>query len=139
MIHEDYGGREKSYSKVWDMFHYNNTLYWTNPGGLNMEIFEEGFGFYHSVLKESLEMEHSILVHPTAHPVPFPLNPVENVQVLFDTEKAVVSWNNFEESRGCQNHWNQWKYSVKIICEDDSRGVNKVPCQRVFLIPTFKL
>jgi len=61
-------------------------------------------------------MDHISYAHQSAQPVPFPLNPPLNVQVIFSTRnKAMIAWDAPMKlnQRGC-HAWQEWTYELSI-------------------------
>ncbi|RXG61775.1 hypothetical protein Avbf_11014 [Armadillidium vulgare] len=71
----------------------NGKFFWTN----SLEVFSEelnGDVFYHNsyAFFSTGSFDHLLAVHKSGQPVPVPLNPPLNVQVLFTKESANIIW-----------------------------------------------
>lgn len=72
------------------MFVFNNLLHWANAeGGLEIEYFEEGFGFFQNNFEHQIDMESLVLLHPSQQVEPIPLYPPDGLQVILDQNSGI--------------------------------------------------
>ena len=77
------------------MFHYKEKLYWTlQSKGLIMEEGNENKGFFTSRIDSVLKSDTQTFFHHSSQPTPLPLNPIQNLNILFGYEGGESLHNN---------------------------------------------
>ena len=77
------------------MFHYKEKLYWTlQSKGLIMEEGNENKGFFTSRIDSVLKSDTQTFFHHSSQPTPLPLNPIQNLNILFGYDEAGESLHN---------------------------------------------
>ena len=77
------------------MFHYKDKLYWTLVSkGLIMEEGNENKGFFTSRIDSVLKSDTQTFFHHLSQPTPLPLNPIQNLNILFGYEGGESLHNN---------------------------------------------
>ncbi|XP_059085701.1 proto-oncogene tyrosine-protein kinase ROS-like isoform X2 [Tigriopus californicus] len=103
------------------MFTFNGSIYWTAGKVLNVLIEEEGFGHFHNSYEDKIDLSKAVFHHMSAQSVPFPLNPVTNVEVLFaPSDKlascstlAEIKWNESVNSES-KCAWQHWNHTIRL-------------------------
>ena len=91
-VHKNYGTyfngtRKQIFNQVKKMFHYKEKLYWTlQSKGLIMEEGNENKGFFTSRIDSVLKSDTQTFFHHSSQPTPLPLNPIQNLNILFGYE-----------------------------------------------------
>ena len=121
-VHDDYRNRRQSFDRVNDIFYYKNNLWWSlKPTGLVMETRYKDQGYFTNDLESNLNIGSSTFFHVSTQPTPLPLNPVQNVNVLFGFEEPKghqimrVDWTKPDllSKLGC-SAWQDWQYELTI-------------------------
>ena len=77
------------------MFQYKEKLYWTlQSKGLIMEEGTENKGFFTSRIDSVLKSDTQTFFHHSSQPTPLPLNPIQNLNILFGYEAGESLHNN---------------------------------------------
>ena len=99
-VHKNYGTyfngtRKQIFNQVKEMFHYKEKLYWTlQSKGLIMEEGNENKGFFTSRIDSVLKSDTQTFFHHSSQPTPLPLNPIQNLNILFGYDEAGESLHN---------------------------------------------
>ena len=99
-VHKNYGTyfngtRKQIFNQVKKMFHYKEKLYWTlQSKGLIMEEGNENKGFFTSRIDSVLKSDSQTFFHHSSQPTPLPLNPIQNLNILFGYDEAGESLHN---------------------------------------------
>lgn len=111
------------------MFNFNGSIYWTTGNVLNVLTEEEGFGHFHNSYEDDIDLSLAVFHHTSAQNVPFPLNPVTNVEIMFaPSEKpacstlAQIKW---EESVNgdSQCAWQNWNHTIRLTSDSGEDAV----------------
>ena len=80
------------------MFYYKEKLYWTllSSKGLIMEEGNENKGFVTSRIDSVLKSDTQMFFHHSSQPTPLPLNPIQNLNILFGYEAESLD-NNYKQ------------------------------------------
>ena len=66
------------------LFNYKNNLYWSlKPNGLIMENYYLNDGYFTTSIESNLKIDKLTFFHNSAQPTPLPLNPVDDINILF--------------------------------------------------------
>ena len=104
------------------MFYYKNNLWWSlTPTGLVMETKYKDQGYFTNDLESNLNIGSSTFFHASTQPIPLPLNPVQNVNILFGFEETNeqqilrIDWSKPDllSKQGC-SAWQDWQYELTI-------------------------
>lgn len=99
-----------------NMIIYNRKLYFTKGENISWEEYhEEEKMYYHNVYNTETRLVSLLLMDYQSQPYPIPLNPVENVQVVFLDTSAKIYWEKPGLFGGSgRGAWQDWKYEVHI-------------------------
>lgn len=105
-----------------NMIIFNRNLYFTKGQNISWEEYHEQEGiYYHNVYSTEAILVSLLVMDYQSQPYPVPLNPVENVQVVFLDTSAKVYWEKPGLFGGAgRGAWQEWKYEVSIEEEDSS-------------------
>ena len=114
--HANYKNGRPEWKDTRGLIYFEDRFYWTSNKGLVLEQFSEASGEYKTgLLLGTIKSDQLELYHLSTQPVPVPINPVEDLQVIFGTDRAVIKWREpeVEESDTCEG-WRSWRYRVEV-------------------------
>ncbi|KAH3739489.1 hypothetical protein DPMN_046141, partial [Dreissena polymorpha] len=97
---------------------YDGKYVWTNGTRMFSEEYDAGNGTYYHHSLALLERHFTAfnLYFPNSQPVPVPLSPPRDVQVLFTSNQAYVTWQVTQKlNYQGQGAFNQWNYEVAVL------------------------
>lgn len=108
------------FTNVKSLILYNNLFIWESGDKVFGEEYTPQRDKYYAndiyFLKHKGPFSNLNLFHPYIQPYPVPLDPVEDVQVLFDEEVGKISWNK-PKLLGVlgKGAWQDWLYEVQLL------------------------
>uniref|UniRef100_T1IRG8 receptor protein-tyrosine kinase n=1 Tax=Strigamia maritima TaxID=126957 RepID=T1IRG8_STRMM len=98
---------------------HHGLLFWTTGEEVIGEEYQLAENkYYHnsySVLTANKPFVGLNVLHPDAQPCPVPLNPVRQVEAVFDQEMAKVAWSAPKLLRGLgRGAWQKWHYELRV-------------------------
>lgn len=111
----------------------NDLFYWTSGDAVLMEEYHEMSEFYYdNKFRDFALLSNFLFVCvklPSAQPIPKPLNPPSNVQVLLSNDRAKVSWR-IPHLLGIQGRgaWQDWTYELEVV-DIDSNNTKRITNQ----------
>ena len=104
-----------------ELFYYKNNLYWSlKPNGLIMENYYINDGYFTTSIESNLRIDKLTFFHNSAQPTPLPLNPVDDINILFgfnsiNQQIMKINWAqpNLMSQLGCEA-WQKWNYEIFI-------------------------
>ncbi|XP_023240042.1 proto-oncogene tyrosine-protein kinase ROS-like [Centruroides sculpturatus] len=117
------------FSNIKSLVLYNNLLFWESGEKVFGEEYNAQNNKYYGnnvyFLMNTGPFSNLNIFHPNIQPYPVPLDPVEDVQVIFDEEIGKISWKKPKLLNILgKGAWQQWLYEVQLL--NHINGVKKI-------------
>ncbi|ESP04075.1 hypothetical protein LOTGIDRAFT_156686 [Lottia gigantea] len=109
-----------NFSNMFSIATYQGLFYWTTRNDVKREEFDKRYDIFrqNNFLFFNDKYSNINIYHPTTQPEPVPYTPPTDIQALFNSHSAQISWKSPSkleyQGRGA---WNQWSYEIEIFYE----------------------
>ncbi|KAK6171122.1 hypothetical protein SNE40_019378 [Patella caerulea] len=117
-----------NFSNMLSMTYYDGKFYWSNGNDIIAEEYDKDHNTYrqNGLLFFNKHYSGLNVYHPTVQPTPVPFTAPRDIQALFNSNSAQISWKAPEKLQYQGNGaWNKWNYTVEIQASGNRSVITK--------------